>query len=44
MEAASERLKSSGEKYNDAIFEAMVRFVDGVDKEIDDEIASLRSK
>lgn len=44
MDAAKERLLKSGEKYNDEIFQAMVRFVDEVDKEIRDEISTLSEK
>ena len=38
MAASSDRMKSSGEQYNKAIFAAMVKFVEGVDKEISEEI------
>ena len=41
MAAAAERLRDSGERYNEAIFAAMVEFVNNVDKEIHQEIAEL---
>ena len=41
MAAAAERLRDSGERYNEAIFAAMVEFVNNVDKEIHQEIAKL---
>ncbi|QEG20676.1 hypothetical protein [Mariniblastus fucicola] len=40
MSAAGKRLRDSGEAYNEAIFNAMVRFVDDVDEEIRAEIDS----
>jgi hypothetical protein len=41
MDAAAERLRNSGEPYNEAIFAAMVHFVDDVDEEIRAEIEQL---
>ena len=41
MAAAAERLRDSNERYNKAIFAAMVQFVNNVDNEIHSEIAKL---
>ena len=41
MATAAERLRSSGENYNKAIFAAMVQFVNNVDEEIHAEIGKL---
>ena len=41
MDAAAKRLRNSGEHYNEAIFAAMVEFVNKVDNEIHAEIAGL---
>ncbi|QDU35768.1 hypothetical protein Mal4_00500 [Maioricimonas rarisocia] len=44
MEAASSRVRESGEKYNEEILAAMVRFVVKVDDEIREEIESLAAR
>lgn len=41
MSAASVQLRNSGERYNEAIFAAMVRFVDDVDDEIRAEVEQV---
>lgn len=42
MDSAAKVLRESGETYNEAIFSAMVEFVDKVDKELHDEVETLR--
>ncbi|MEM7049121.1 MAG: hypothetical protein AAF604_05655 [Acidobacteriota bacterium] len=41
MSAANQRLRQSGEPFNEAILAAMIRFVDGVSEEIEQEAANL---
>ncbi|MEM7586621.1 MAG: hypothetical protein AAF560_24745 [Acidobacteriota bacterium] len=41
MSAANQRLRRSGEHFNEAILAAMIRFVDGVPEEIEQEAANL---
>lgn len=41
MSVANQRLRHSGEPFNEAILAAMIRFVDGVSEEIEQEAANL---